>query len=130
MFYSYYKEFRKEGDLDIPALIPQVYLHYDPFTLNQRGKKLFTYQRMDFMLLLSSKYRIVLEIDGKHHYSEGNVASPELYAEMVKADRELKLNGYDVYRFGGHEFIDDNNAKRMLIDFFNKLFTVYNVKRC
>lgn len=89
----------------IPALIPQVYLYYDPLTLKQRGWKLFEHQKMDFLMLFSQANRIVIEIDGKQHYAEGNVASPKLYANMVEANREMTLFGYEVYRFGGQEFV-------------------------
>lgn len=31
---------------------------------------------------------------------------PRSYAKMVKGDREMRLKGYEVYRFGGYEFMD------------------------
>lgn len=40
-------------------------------------------ERMDFLLLLPHGVRIVLEVDGKQHYAEGDIASPKLYSEMV-----------------------------------------------
>ena len=58
---------------------------------------------MDFLLLLPHGVRIVLEVDGKQHYAEGDTASPKLYSEMVSEDRRLRLRGYEVYRFGGYE---------------------------
>jgi len=30
--------------------------------------------------------------------------SPARYAEMVREDRRIRLAGYGLYRFGGHEF--------------------------
>lgn len=36
LFRTYYKMFQDRGD-DFPALIPQVYLHYDPYTIKQLG---------------------------------------------------------------------------------------------
>jgi very-short-patch-repair endonuclease len=47
---------------------------------------------MDFQLLVSNRGRIVIEVDGRQHYSddEGR-ASPDRYAEMVKEDRLLRL---------------------------------------
>ena len=57
------------------------------------------------LMILSHKYRIVIEIDGKQHYAEGTTASPKLYSEMVRAHREMSLLGYDVYRFGDYEFM-------------------------
>ena len=52
-------------------------------------------ERMDFLLLLPRGVRIVLEVDGKQHYAEGDTASPKLYSEMVSEDRKLRLRGYE-----------------------------------
>lgn len=104
---------------DLPALIPQVYLHYDPYT--KRTGATLARQRMDFLLLLANRRRIVLELDGKQHYSRDGRARPDLYAEMVSEDRRLRLAGYEVYRFGGYEFMDRELAARMLSDFFREL---------
>ncbi len=102
-----------------PALLPQVYLHLDPRTRSERGGKdsVLGRERMDFLLLLPGAERIVLEVDGKQHYAEGNVASPRLYSKMVAEDRALRLKGYQVYRFGGHE-LGQATAPTMLRDFF------------
>lgn len=48
--------------------------------------------------------------------------TPWWYAEMVSADRELQLAGYQVYRFGGQELVDRQAAATALDDFFNALF--------
>ncbi|MEG4838209.1 AbiJ-related protein [Microcoleus sp. B9-D4] len=105
-----------------PALIPQIYLHYDPYTVSERnGQKVLPRQRMDFLLLLPNSQRVVIEVDGKQHYANKDTASPRLYAEMVAADRELKLSGYEVYRFGGYELQGDP-GKQVVEDFFRKLF--------
>jgi len=40
-------------------------------------------ERMDFLLLLPRGVRIMLEVDGKQHYAEGDTASPKLYSDMV-----------------------------------------------
>ena len=79
----------REISKELPALIPQVYLYYDPQTLKQRGYKLFEHQKMDFLMVFSHKDRVVIEIDGKQHYVEGNSASPRLYSEMIRAQREI-----------------------------------------
>ncbi len=81
---------------------------------------------MDFLLLLSNKTRIVIEIDGKQHYSEGEIASPQLYSEMVAEDRALKLRGYEVYRFGGYELCS-KQASQILEKFFLDLFIKHNL---
>ena len=77
-------------------------------------------ERMDFLLLLPRGVRIVLEVDGKQHYAEGDTASPNPYSEMVSEDRRLKLRGYEVYRFGGHE-LTMPGAADMLRKFFGEL---------
>lgn len=133
MLQAYY-DLKKELGIDLPALIPQVYLYYDPQTLKQRGYKLFEHQKMDFLMIFSHKDRVVIEIDGKQHYAEGSTASPKLYAEMVAAHREMSLYGYDVYRFGGYEFMgaDSDDAIKdkvlgNLKSFFTRLFYKYGV---
>lgn len=131
-----YYNLKKELSIDLPALIPQVYLYYDPQTIKQRGYKLFEHQKMDFLMIFSHQNRVVIEIDGKQHYAEGNTASPKLYSEMVRAQREMSLYGYDVYRFGGYEFMgadSDENLKNQVLEnlktFFVRLFYKYGVLR-
>ena len=133
MLQAYYN-LKKELGMDLPALIPQVYLYYDPLTIKQRGYKLFEHQKMDFLMIFSHRDRIVIEIDGKQHYATGDVASPKLYSEMVQAHREMSLFGYDVYRFGGYEFLNadrDAEAKKVMLDnikrFFTRLFQKYGI---
>jgi hypothetical protein len=112
-----------QGD-ELPALLPQVYLHYDPYTarelVDQDGGALMR-QRMDFLLLLPRGRRIVVEVDGKQHYAEGDRASPRRYAEMVSEDRRLRLAGYEVYRFGGAELPDSPRARELVLRFFEDL---------
>ncbi len=92
VFETYYRHFTdKLGDA-LPALIPQVYLHYDAMTARDYGgKPLLPRQCMDFLMLLENHVRIVLEVDGKHYFAEGDVASPSRYAQMVAEDRVLRL---------------------------------------
>jgi hypothetical protein len=119
VFERYCARYRTHG-FDIPALIPQVYLHYDPYT--RRAGGVLTRQRMDFLLLLDRHRRVVLEVDGVQHYADGEGrASPARYAEMVAADRELRLAGYEVYRFGGHEIANRRQAAGILDKFFDNL---------
>lgn len=133
MLQAYYELTRDLG-IDLPALIPQVYLYYDPLTIRERGYKLFEHQKMDFLIILSHRDRVVIEIDGKQHYAEGEIASPRLYSEMVRAHREMSLLGYDVYRFGAYEFVNadrDEEVKTRLLEnmkrFFIRLFKKYGV---
>jgi very-short-patch-repair endonuclease len=114
-----------EHGFDLPALLPQVYLHYDPYSAEQLGGKprLFR-QRMDFLMLLAHRVRVVLELDGKQHYSDDSgSASPVRYAAMAREDRELRLAGYEVYRFGGHEFVEAQDPAKMLRSFYTQLLT-------
>ena len=133
MMQAYY-ELMKTCGKDFPALLPQVYLYYDPLTQAERGYKLFEHQKMDFLMIFSHRNRVVIEIDGKQHYADGDRASPRLYSEMVKAQREMSLYGYDVYRFGGYEFINaaESDSKKQellknLKEFFVRLFQKYNI---
>lgn len=119
---TYFQSFYHKLGENLPALIPQVYLHYDPYTLKQlRNEKRLYRQRMDFLLLLSDRKRIIIEIDGRQHYSIDGEARPKLYSEMVAEDRELKLAGYEVYRFGGYELLQDD-ASEKVERFFHNLF--------
>jgi hypothetical protein len=129
LFRTYYKHYSSvEEGARQPALLPQVYLHYDPRTRRERGggPSVLMRERMDFLLLLPRGVRIVLEVDGKQHYAEGDTASPRLYSEMVAEDRRLRLGGYEVYRFGGHE-LTAPDAADMLREFFRKLLTRHDV---
>lgn len=125
-FASFYKAFNTAVP-DLPALIPEVWFHWDPQTVAARGKEALLRSRMDFLMLLPGGVRIVIEIDGKHHYSDsdGN-PSPQSYAEMMTADRSLRLAGYEVYRFGAHELLQDN-AEAVLVGFYRALFERYSL---
>jgi hypothetical protein len=113
---------------DIPALVPQVYLHYDPHVRShyRPGAAPLPRQRMDFLMLLPHWARVVIECDGRQHYADDNGrASPRLYADMVAEDRELRLTGYEVYRFGGAELVDGPDTARRLDAFFDRLADRY-----
>jgi hypothetical protein len=127
---STYASFYKEHGFDIPALIPQVYLHFDPYAERERGRPgPLTRQRMDFLLLLPRRRRVVLELDGKQHYSdESGLASPKRYAEMMREDRSLRLAGYEVLRIGGYELVDRDSGVSMLRALFSGLFELYGVR--
>lgn len=128
LFLSYYRFFFEELGDRLPALIPQVYLHYDPYTQKHlENEKRLVRQRMDFLLLLPYGKNVVIEVDGKQHYSENNQSSPRLYAEMVAEDRRLKLTGYEVYRFGGYEFLESEKAQQTVKSFFGSLFKFYAI---
>ena len=75
---------------------------------------------MDFLLLLPGRQRVVIEIDGKHHYADGEAASPQRYATMVAEDRNLRLLGYEVYRFGGYE-LSEGDPRAIVEPFLNRV---------
>lgn len=121
-----YAELLAEHGFDLPALIPQVYLHYDPYTrrrTNAVGP--LPRQRMDYLMLLRGHRRLVIEIDGKHHYADGDRASPRRYAEIMREDRALRLDGYEVFRFGGDDFRDVEQAKAMVRDFVERVLRAH-----
>lgn len=131
LFENYCARYRGDDGKRKPALLPQVYLHYDPLTVKERramGKPdRLGSERMDFLLLLPNNIRIVIEVDGKQHYAEGDVASPRLYSKMMAEDRALRLKGYDVYRFGGSE-MGAAEAPVTLRKFFDDLEARYRVR--
>jgi hypothetical protein len=121
-----YAELLAEHGFGLPALIPQVYVHYDPYTRGRRPTVgPLPRQRMDYLMLLRGRRRLVIEIDGMHHYADGERASSRLYAEMMREDRALRLDGYEVFRFGGYDFCDAEQAKLMMRDFFERVLSVH-----
>lgn len=126
-FKTFFETFR-EAVPDLPALLPEVWLHWDPKTVVERGVDALARFRMDFLLLLPHGVRIVVEIDGKQHYAESDgQASPTKYAEMVAADRDLRLGEYNVYRFGAAELDGGEKARSAVKDFFERLFRKHGV---
>jgi very-short-patch-repair endonuclease len=83
---------------------------------------------MDFLMLLPYGVRVVIEVDGKQHYSDAEGrADPRRYAEMMKADRELRTAGYEVYRFGAKELQGDA-ADDLGRIFFSALFKRHQIE--
>jgi hypothetical protein len=68
MLFQLFHEIHRGRTHDLPALLPEVELHWDPRTLKERGAREMLNLRMDFLMLLPGGHRIVLEVDGKHHY--------------------------------------------------------------
>jgi very-short-patch-repair endonuclease len=83
---------------------------------------------MDFLLLLPGRQRVVIEVDGKHHFAMGDTASLKIYAETMSADRELRLAGYEIYRFGANELVGAG-SERLIEDFFDKLFRLHGIRK-
>lgn len=133
LFFDTYLEMTVGKEERIPALFPQVWLYYDPKLQKDRIKKIFEHQRMDFLMLFSESQRVVIEIDGVQHYADyvaGNkkhYASVDKYADMMAAQREMSLAGYDVYRFGAKELYDPAIGKRKVRAFFEGMFSKYGI---
>jgi hypothetical protein len=126
LFDAYYKGFGKSVPL-MPALLPEVWLHWDPKTIQARGKNALLHCRMDFLLLLPHNVRVVVEVDGKQHYAnDRGHADPTRYACMMAADREMRLSGYDVYRFGAAQ-LSETSAPSVAKDFFIALFKLHGI---
>ncbi|MDA1359752.1 DUF559 domain-containing protein [Glycomyces luteolus] len=107
---------------ELPALLPEVWLHWDPKTVKQRGREALLRFRMDFLLLLPHGQRVVLEVDGSQHFTD-----KAKYAADMRADRELKLSGYEVFRFGHEELKRESRAEKVLQEFFMELFGRFDV---
>ncbi|WP_437033512.1 hypothetical protein [Streptomyces sp. enrichment culture] len=135
-FEAYCARINRPDGLAQPALLPQVYLHYDPYTRRQRdGDSVLARERMDFLLLLPNRVRVVVEIDGDTHYGTEEkyqvgephprrLTSPRTYAKMVAEDRRLRLAGYEVYRFGGAELPNTAAALSVVDGFFDQLLEI------
>jgi len=127
LFSAFHKAFGKSIPT-LPALLPEVWLHWDPKTIAQRGSNALPRFRMDFLMLLPFGVRIVVEVDGKHHYAdESGAASPKEYAKMVAADRDLRLARYEVFRFGAAELDGGDDGRSAVREFFELLFKRYGV---
>ncbi|WP_372027426.1 hypothetical protein P7L70_16635 [Tistrella mobilis] len=125
LFDTYFKLYRSKLADALPAIIPQVYLHYDPAVVKLlRHRPGLPRQRMDFLLLLPNNQRVVIEVDGAQHFSRDGEPSLSAYAEMVAADRDLRLAGYEIYRFGSNELVGAG-APLVIESFFNRLWALH-----
>ncbi|MFI9248236.1 hypothetical protein ACIGXF_38060 [Streptomyces sp. NPDC053086] len=101
---------------DLPALIPQVYLNYDPVQCERVGRCQPPYPPADGFPAADESARpgchrgrgiqhYARQVDALTMQRPGTVwlADPGRYASMVAEDRQLTLQAYDVYRIGGHE---------------------------
>ena len=92
LFAGYFKAYRSDLGEALPALLPQVYLHYDPAVVKTLRHRLpLPRQRMDFLLLLPGRQRVVVEVDGQHHFAENDRPSLKIYAEMGTHPRRAAL---------------------------------------
>ena len=75
-------------------------------------------------------FRIILRLLLKPRVGE-NAKAPEAWPargrqDDLAADRELKLAGYQIFRFGAHELLGDS-AGVLVKTFFESLFKRYGV---
>jgi hypothetical protein len=127
---TYAAHYGEEHGFNLPALVPRDDLHYDPYTKAELGPEgeVLARQRMDYLMLFPDQSRVVIEVDGRQHYSSGakdQFSDPGRYAEMVREDRALRLRGYEVYRFGEAEFAGDDAVERV-----NEFFEALLVTAC
>ena len=129
LFFDSYLSLATQYAEKIPAIFPQVWLYYDPKLEKDRIRKIYEHQRMDFLMLFSESKRIVIEIDGIQHYADpqSHSASVDKYAAMVSAQRDMTLAGYEVYRFGGKELLDQTIGKRLVRSFLKELCNAHGV---
>ncbi|MFJ1597245.1 hypothetical protein [Streptomyces sp. NPDC088261] len=115
--------------IEVPALLPEVWLHWDHKTVQQRGPEALLRSRMDFFLLLPHGQRVVLEVDGSQHFTRDRSRTLDTakYAAMVAADRNLKLREYEVFRFGHDELKLLDDAGALLQQFLPHLFRRFRV---
>ncbi len=83
LFRSYFQAFKSEIP-QLPALLPEVWLHWDPKTVQERG------------------------------------------VDALTADRDLKLAGYEAFRFGTDELQSDKLPQ--VNEFFDRLFDRFKVR--
>ncbi|MGW7612185.1 AbiJ-related protein [Streptomyces sp. NPDC054766] len=122
LFWLYHNIYR-ENLRAVPALLPEIWLHWDPRTVRERGARALQNLRMDFLMLLPGNRRVVLEVDGMQHYTRKAGAEPDSakYAATMAGDRDLKFRGYEVFRFGHDELRNRDSARPIVTEFFRTL---------
>ena len=107
LFYeAYTKQFINTGfeisNCEI-ALLPQVYVNWDPYTKEQRGYKLVN-QRVDFLWYGPNHFPLIIEIDGPSHWE-----FPDEYCVQCRTDRDLMDLGFHIRRFTNDEILSWHN---------------------
>jgi very-short-patch-repair endonuclease len=122
-FYYNAKVGRIDENCELPALLPQVWLAFDPLTRQQRlGEAAVDRQRLDFLMYLPGRRKVIIEVDGIYHISKGDGrACLETYSKGLAADRGLMAKGYMIYRFGADEIQKD--ASDVLGQFFHDILS-------
>ncbi|MEV0936402.1 hypothetical protein ACIBMX_46920 [Streptomyces phaeochromogenes] len=109
--------------------MPEVWLRWDHRTVQERGPEALLRSRMDFLLPLPHGQRVVLEVDGSQHYTRDHGRTPDTAknADMVAADRDLRLRGYELFRFGHDELKRLDAAQNLLRRFIPDMFRRFRV---
>lgn len=117
---------------------------FEAFSSDMKFKYDFFYRQ--YSELYCKLYAIVIQSEYVRHFiqiTDGRIItfdeapfleiSPTHRETMVRAQREMTLFGYDVYRFGGYEFVgadSDEKKKEAVLDdlkqFFLRLFSKYS----
>jgi hypothetical protein len=71
LFESYFRRYT-DAIPALPALLPEVWLYLNPKTAPDRGNDALLSFHMVFLMPLQNGVRIVIEMDGKHHYSDSS----------------------------------------------------------
>ncbi|MFK3983126.1 hypothetical protein ACI2K4_22455 [Micromonospora sp. NPDC050397] len=138
LLFMLYHQIYRDALQDLPALLPEVWRHWDPKTVRTRGKDALLQFRMDFLILAPAGARIVLEVDGQTHYASEREVAPkqrrwfpdgDRYAHTMAQTRDLTLAGYEVYRFGANDLRGENKGevRAMLTTFFDDLFRRHRI---
>jgi hypothetical protein len=96
--------------LSFPALIPEVWLAIVGRDKTLEDEKYLEEhpQRVDFVAFAGGQ-KVVIELDGKDHYSEQDaaldewVASEEVYTRNLRIERSLRRQGWQIHRFSNLE---------------------------
>lgn len=122
IFDTYYRTFAPKVH-QLPVLLPEVWLNWDPLSLRERGENALAFQRVDFLMFFSPATRVIIEADGRQHYAnENGSVNPEAYAKLARMNREVRLAGYEIFRFGNAELHDSKIGRAIVADFFQRLF--------
>ncbi|WP_328978894.1 hypothetical protein [Streptomyces canus] len=76
LFWLYHNIYREDLSA-VPALLPEIWVHWDPRTVRERGALALQNLRMDFLMLLPGNRRVVLEVDGMQHYTRKEGTLPD-----------------------------------------------------
>ena len=114
-----------------PALLPEVELFRNSYT--NKEKENSEPQRMDFCLIMPSNKKIIIEVDGIHHFAEKEngkwIASDKKYASQCKFDNEWQLRGNEIYRISNRALMDNKSEDNIIFikEFFIKLFKKHKI---